>query len=420
MLRADSKIPAASPELEALPPSASSSEPAPRPASSAKRVWAVVGVISLIALGGVGVSRMTGRAEPPAPPPQGAAAAPVVRVTTARQGSLPLVGNYRGELIAEIAELAARSSGRLLSVNGQIGDTFKKGDLLAQVDALEPQRQVAEASAQVKAAEAATERVEAQLAAAEVELERGTRLKAEALLSDQELTALRSQVSVLKAELNAARAQHASAQARAALYREQISDARLVAPFDGAIAERYLDPGSSVQPGTPVLRLVRSGPLRVRFRVPERDLRHLAIDRPLEVTTQASGSQRFAGKLTRIAAEVSRNDRTIAVEGLLADVHEVLRPGMYANVSLTFGTLEGVTLVPSSALSERVDAEGVPEIAVFVVEEGIARRKVVQVLGQYLDDSAVEGIAPGDVVVSFGHEALRDNGPVRLADEQKR
>lgn len=419
MLRADTKIPDEARDPDELAPSRSArSSTSPGAAASPRRVWLIVGFLSLVTLGAVGATRLQGP-ETPAAGPETGTKPPMVRVVAARQGSIPLVGSYRGELVAEAAELAARSSGRLLTVNGQIGDTFEQGQLLAQVDALEPQRQVAEADAQTAAAAASAERVEAQLEAAQIEAERGVQLKANSLLSDQELTALRSQVNVLKAELNAARAQITSAKARATLLRAQIADARLLAPFAGAIAERYLDPGSSVQPGTPVLRLVRSGPLRVRFRVPERDLRHVRAESPLEVTTQATGAGRFEGKLVRVSAEVSRSDRTLAAEGVLAAEHDGLRPGMYAHVSLTFGTLEEVTLVPSSALSERVGPDGVNETTVFVVDGEQARRTVVTLLGRHLDESAVEGLSPGAQVVSFGHEALRDSGPVRVAREKK-
>lgn len=383
---------------------------------SGRKVWGAVALLSVVALGGAGWAAWSGASAPAARQEAGPKAA-VVQVGTARSGNIPLIGDYRGELVAEAAELSARSSGRLLTVSGQIGDSFAKGDLLARIDALEPQRQLAEASAQLQAAEAAQQRVEAQLAAARIELDRGERLQAEALMSDQELTALRSQVKVLEAESGAAKAQKASAQARVSLYRAQISDARLVAPFDGAIAERYLDPGSSVQPNTPVLRLVQRGPLRVRFRVPERDLRHLRVGSELQVTTQATGARLFPGKLERVSAEVSRTDRTLAAEGRLAAEHEVLRPGMYANVELTFGTLEGATLVPSSAVFERIVDSNTPETAVFVIEDGKAQRKPVSVVGQHEDESAVEGIPVGAVVVSFGHEAVRDGGPVRIAEE---
>lgn len=415
-MRAELEVPQEPAGTESVPSNAQGSRSAP--VAAGKKVWLIVGAVCLAVLGAALAGRWVGTEQKAAV--EAGPKAPVVRVSEARRGSIPLIGQYRGELVAEVAELAARNSGRLLLVEGQIGDAFEKGKLLAQIDALEPQRQLAEARAQVQAASAAEQRVEAQLAAARVELERGQRLKAEALVSDQELTALRSQVGVLEAELVAAKAQGASAQARVALFREQIADARLVAPFDGAIAERYLDPGSNVQPNTPILRLVRSGPLRVRFRVPERDLRHLKQGSEVQVSTQATGERRFPGTLTRISAEVSRTDRSLAAEALLQDEHDVLRPGMYADVSLTFGSLEEVTLVPSGALFERVADGDRPETNLFVIEDGKAVRKQVTELGRHLDSSAVEGVEPGAQVVIFGHEALRDGGPASVVQESAR
>lgn len=409
----------ATPAAGAPEPVSAPSDAEPRARSTkttGRRVWAVVAALSLLALGGAGLATLRSAPPPEASQPQ--LRVPVVQTGTATAGSIPLIGEYRGELIAEVAELAARSSGRLLLVNGKIGDTFSKGDLLARIDALEPQRQLAEASAQLQAAEAALQRVDAQLAAARIELERGQRLRAESLMSEQELTALASQVRVLEAETGAAQAQKASAQARVKLFREQIADARLIAPFDGAIAERYLDPGSNVQPNTPILRLVRRGPLRARFRVPERDLRHLRVGSELHVTTQATSTLEFPGKLERVSAEVSWTDRTVAAEGLLAEEHDVLRPGMYAHVKLTFGTLDDATLVPSSAVFERIVDSSTPETSVFVIEDGKAHLRPVTVVAQHGDRSAVEGIPVGAVVVSFGHEAVRDGGPVRVVEEK--
>src|SRR5690606_1689702 len=98
--------------------------------------------------------------------------------------------------------------------------------------------------------------------------------------------------------------------ARAGVQREQRRDTAVIAPFDGAVAERYVDQGSIVAPGTPVLRLIRSGPPRVRFRLAERDLALVDVGMSFSVTTQATGDTAFAGKVTRISAEVSRVDRT--------------------------------------------------------------------------------------------------------------
>src|SRR5690606_23124882 len=106
-----------------VPSNAGGSQSAP--VAAGKKVWLVVGVVSLVVLAAALVGRWVGTGQTAAV--EAAPNPPVVRVSEAQRGSIPLVGQYRGELVAEVAELAARSSGRLLLVEGQIGDTFEKG-----------------------------------------------------------------------------------------------------------------------------------------------------------------------------------------------------------------------------------------------------------------------------------------------------
>src|SRR5690606_15262606 len=142
-------------------------------------------------------------------------------------------------------------------------------------------------------------------------------------------------------------------------------------------------------PGTRVLRLVRRGPLRVRVRVPERDLGRIAVGKELTVTTQATGDRAFPGKVERIAAEVSRLDRTVAVDGVLDAETPELRPGMYAVVSLVLGELVNATVVPSEAIVERAEADR--KQGVFVFDGGKAVFRALVVEGEADGLSAVTG-----------------------------
>jgi RND family efflux transporter MFP subunit len=380
-----------------------------------RATWWIVAAISLSALvlaslTGLGaIKRETGRGSG-----AGKATTVPVRVAQARQRSMTLTAEYRGELVADAAELAAEVTGRLLEVRVNIGDRFKKGQLLARVDSSQTQRQVAEAQAQTRAAEAERQRVAAELDAARVELNRGLEMFEQQLISTQELDAYKSKVAVLEAQLEASEAQRAQARARIATLGEILADASLHAPFDGAVAERHLDPGSLVQPGKTILRLVQTGPLRIRFRVPERDLGELKPTLPFQLTTQATGTRHFAGKIQRISAEVAREDRSVAVEGVLDEETELLRPGMYAVVWLTLNELAHAVVVPSRALLERPGAQGKIQRGLFVVEAGTAHFRPVTVRGTAGNLSAVAPLQPGKNVVTLGHENLRDGAAVQI------
>jgi RND family efflux transporter MFP subunit len=393
---------------------AQSSTPGNGSNAGGRRVWVIVGVASalLMALTAALQLGWLAAAEPEAAAAKGPQSIPV-RVAVAARSSLTLRARYVGELDADAAELSSQVTGKLEAVTVDIGDSFEQGKLLARIDSAQAEKQVAEARAQVRAAEAAKSRVAAQRSAATVELERGERLLAGQLIAAQEVDARRSELAVLDAEAEAADAQAAQTRARVAVLQEQLRQARLVAPFDGAVSQRHLNPGALVQPGSMILRLVRAGPSRVRFRVAERDLGRIHMGAAFELTTQATGPRRFSGKITGIAAEISREDRSALVLGVLDAESEALRSGMYAEVELGLGALENAVVVPSAAVVERHSAQGTRQ-GLYVAENGKARFVVVKVLGQADDLTAVEGIQTGARVVTLGHEGLKDGAGVRV------
>lgn len=389
-----------------------------QPAPSRRRVVvlsvAIISGLTVAIAAVVAVASVAGGKEPP--PPIAAKSATPVRVVTAVQSSLQLKNEYPGELEAEAVELAAETTGRLLDVAVRLGDRFAAGQVLARVDATQIAQQIAEANAQVRAAQASKKSSQAQLASAKTELERGQRLFASQLMSEQNLQELSMRVGVLEAAVEAAEAQAGQAQAKLSLLADTRRRAELKAPFDGAVSQRYLDPGALVQPGKAVLRLVRSGPLRVRFVVPERDVQLVAPDKPLVVTTQATGSTLHEGHVTRVSAEVSRADRSVAVEGVLDQDYPHLRPGMYAKVTLTLSNLEQAVVLPRVAVLQR-DHEGQKQSGVFVLDGDRARWQPVTMRGQSGDQAAVEPMAVGTKVIVLGHESLRDGATVRVVGD---
>jgi RND family efflux transporter MFP subunit len=382
-----------------------------------RRVWWAAALVSVVALGIAGAARL-GAFDAAEDAPDGPAGrVPTVRTAVAKRSSLRLSMEQRGDLDAEVAELSSQVMGRVIEVPVDLGDHFERGSLLVRIDASQAQYQVAEARTQVLSADAALERAEAEQAAAASELERGRKLRAEQLISEEALDARSSAVAVARAQVATARAQQKQAAARVSLLDHEASETRLVAPFDGSVAARYLDPGSLVQPGARVLRLVQDGPLRVRFRIPERDVGHIEPGMPLEVTTQATGSRRFAGKVTRRSSEVSRVDRSVTVQGVLAGETPQLLPGMYATVHLELGQLENAVVVPSAAVVERETRDG-PRTGVYRIEKGVARWQDVTVRGSSGDLTAVAPLAIGTEVVTLGPDTLRDGMPVRVAADE--
>jgi HlyD family secretion protein len=397
---------------------AGSDPPQPEEADRQRRLRWIVAVAAIFLLAALG-RLLWPAAETEPEGREGRATA--VRVESVAIGDLALRAEYPGELVGEAADLSPRVSGRLQEVRVRVGETVRRGQTLAVVDPVELRRQLEEARGQLGTARADLERARAELQEAESLLTRSVGLYQQGLLSAQERERAEARAATTRAEVGAAQSRVAQAQARVGLLDEQVAETRLSTPFDGTVAERYLDAGALVQPGTPVVRVVRQGELLVQCRVPERELGRLTPGAALSVSTQATGEQRFAGRVLRISGEVRRSDRSALVEGVLDQAPPALRPGMYARVGVLLETLQGVTLVPGTALVQRFDPLAGELIGVFTVEAGdgdaVARWRALEILAQQGDLAAVSGeLAPGEPVLTLGHEELSDGARVQVVE----
>ncbi len=375
-------------------------------------------LVTAVALVVLGVVLLTGgpgaaRTEPAVRP------VPVRAVLTAR-GDLSVQRQLPGELVAEAAALSPRVAGRLESVRVRPGDRLEAGETVAVIDAAELVRERQEQSEQIRVLEANLRRARARLDEASSELARGSELAASNLISAQELERLQAQLATMKAEAGAVAAQIEQAQARAARLDEQLAETQVRAPFTGTVAERFLDPGAVVQPGTPIVRLVQDRPLLVQFRAPERLLGRLVVGAPFTVTTQATGAQEFAGAVVRISGEVARTDRSVLVEGELGEQSPALRPGMYADVNVQLDVIADAVLVPGAAVIERM-RDGEVGRGVFVApgheELSAAQWREVRILELEGETAAVQGdLTDGERVLTLGHEELADGSPVRIVE----
>ena len=342
-----------------------------------------------------------------------------VRAVAARRGHLSVRTAYSGELVGEVSDISPQVSGLLVDVPARIGQRVAAGEVLAVIADIDVRNQLQEARGQLGVAEANRDRAAAELVGVEADYQRAMELFDQGLLSEQEQQQVSSQYATTKANLAAGEAQVQQSTAREALLAEQFANTRVRAPFDAVVSDRYLDRGALVQPGTPILRLVEEAPLLVQFRVPERDLSAVQTGAAFDVATEATGERTFSGIVRRVAGEVRRNDRTVLVEGELAETDELLLPGMYADVSVSLRDLDNALIVPGAALLERVAMDGARSTGVMVPVDGLAQWRVVTVAGRSGEYSAIAGpIEVGELVLTMGHNQLGHGSPVRVVPNE--
>lgn len=391
-----------------------------RPQRRISGPWIAVAVAGTVVLAAAAVIAL-GR-----PPQSGAMAngadallaqAVPVRAEAARRGYLSVRTAYSGELVGEVADISPQVPGLLVDVPTRIGQRVAAGSVLAVIEDIDLKNQLQEASGQLGVAAANRDKAAAELVGVEADYERAMELYDQNLLSEQEQQQVTSQYATARANLAASEAQVQQSAAREAMLAEQFANTRVRAPFNAVVADRYLDRGARVQPGTPILRLVEEAPLMVQFRVPERDLAAVRAGATFDVSTEATGERIFSGTVRRVAGEVRRNDRTVLVEGELAGTDELLRPGMYADVSVSLRDLNDALIVPGTALLERVAMDGARSVGVLVPVDGLAEWRPVKVAGQSGEFSAVDGrLVAGEFVLTLGHEQLGNGAPVRVVN----
>jgi membrane fusion protein (multidrug efflux system) len=208
--------------------------------------------------------------------------------------------------------------------------------------------------------------------------------------------------------LDEARAALQAAQADIELAQARLQKATLKAPLSGIVGLRSVSVGAYVTPGERIVELADVDPVKVDFRVQELALSELRRGQPIRVTVDALPGKAFDGEIDAIDPIVDVAGRAIRLRARIPNPRGELSPGLFARVQIVVERREGALLVPESA----VFAEGTGRF-VYRVREGRAALTAVE-LGQRRPGQVEirKGLGRDDVVVTAGHQQLRDGTPV--------
>lgn len=416
-----------------------------------KRNLQLASLVLLLVIAGIfvsscGGSRANSRKEETAAEANAPAA---VEVTTAAaiKRDLPRFFEATGSLAGdEQTDVAPQTAGKVAAVGVDIGSAVRRGQMLVKLDDAELYLRVEQAQTQVEQAKAAVRQAEekiglkpgqafdpnrvAEVAAAKVTLELAEKelRRAEKLIESGDVSRsffdeqrarrdqLREQYGVALAQarqnyaaVDVARTNVANAQSQLALARKNLSYALIVSPIDGFVSERTADVGEYVSPQQKVATIVRTNPLRIRIDIPEQAIPQIKVGQSVSVTTSAWPDKNFAGRVARIAPNVSAESRTLTVEAEVDNSGGALKPGQFATVRILQERSEPAVLVPARAI---VSEAGVNRL--FVIKDGHAEQRVVQT-GQTEGDliEVKSGIAADEQVATSGLERLSDGVAVR-------
>jgi RND family efflux transporter MFP subunit len=242
---------------------------------------------------------------------------------------------YVGVIFArQLADIVARSEGRLEAVYVHLGDHLKPGDSIAKIESYALMQQLAMAEASLRSVQAEARSAEVERKDAEVRYSRREGLVKAGLLSKEELATANVQVERARTALEVAQARVAEQMARVRQTKDALANTLIKAPFEGTVAARYLDPGATVHAESPVINIIRSDDLWVRFATPDTQRATLPIGSTIRVHLEGLNVV-IPGTIAHLAPGVDPLTREVVIEAKLhvpAVLRGQLKPGLSGSV----------------------------------------------------------------------------------------
>jgi RND family efflux transporter MFP subunit len=284
--------------------------------------------------------------------------------------------------------VAPQVAGVVSAIHFQSGDDVAAGAPLVDLDISVEEADLANGLAQLKNAN--------------VSLERAQRLIASG--------------NTPQSTVDAALAARDSAAATVDHSRAVIAQKAIKAPFAGRLGLRNVDLGQYVAAGASLTTLQQLDPIDVDFSAPEGALAALAVGQETTLSVDAQPGRTFTGKVVAIDARVSADSRNVTVRAEFANPDRKLLPGMFADVTVTTGAPADVLTVPRTAVVYGL--YGDDAFVVAPAKDGgglVVERRLIR-LGATRGEriAIVDGLKPGEEVVTVGQIKLQQNSPVAI------
>ena len=346
---------------------------------------------------------------------QKAAAAAAARVktgititsVTAQKGDIGVYLNSIGTVTpVYTASITSQVNGMVLAVNFKEGQRVEKGDSLLEIDS-RPYR------ATLLQAQGVLQRDENLLAQAQMDLERyhdawGRKAIAKQILDDQEKLVLQDEGTVK------------NDQGTVQFDQVQVDFCHITAPIAGRVGLRLVDPGNVVQSsGTATLAVITQlEPITVIFTIPEDSLGqvvarlHKNAKLTIDAFDRTAQTKIASGQLLTLDNQIDTTTGTVKGRALFDNKNDALFPNQFVNTRLLVNTLQGVTLIPSSAIQQNGQAS-----FVYVIQNNFAHMRSIKPGVTNGGVTQVDGLNPGDVVANSSFDKLQDNAAVVIANK---
>lgn len=303
---------------------------------------------------------------------------PTVAVQQVSVREVPQTATYTSTVQAYVKNnIVPQMAGRIAKINVEIGDFVKKGQILAEID-----------KAQLLQAQL-------QLQNQEVELQRLKSLYEAGGLSQSDYDAIQLQYNVLKTQVD-----------------NLTENTILRSPVDGVITARNYDAGDMYSMAAPIYTVEQIVPVKLLVGVSESDYMKVKKGDSVEISADAIPGNTFYGSVEKIYPTIDPATRTFNVEVVVKNPYKTLRPGMFARVTVNFGSNNNV-VIPDVAV---VKQQGSGERFVYVLNEDgtVTYQKVTLGRRMGTEYEVLEGLSDGAKVVTGGQIRLKDGIKVNV------
>ncbi len=299
--------------------------------------------------------------------------------------------NAVGSLVAvKGADLTAEVDGTITKISFESGQSVEAGTELLSLESVAERGELA--------------RLEAQAKLAEIEQRRREKLYKRGTISKSEYDTALAETNVAKAAVEAQRG--------------RLNLKTLRAPFGGELGIRRVALGQYLRAGDKIVTLQSLDPIELDFSLPEKQLGKVNPGRTIEIVVDALGGRQFSGEIIAVEPKIDAQTRNFDVRARFANPEKVLKPGLFAKVTVNLGEPTQVLVLPKTAIQyssygdsvfvirqqEGGDAEALEVIQRFVTL-GEARGDFIEV---------ISGVKEGDEVASTGLLKLRSGQPVTI------
>jgi len=335
------------------------------------------------------------------------AAGITITTVTAQKGSIGVYLDSIGTVTpVYTASITSQVNGQVIAVHFTEGQLVKKGDPLIDID---PRSY----SAILLQAQGILERDQNILAQATMDLERyrqavAANAIAKQTFDDQQKIVLQDNGTVK------------NDQGIVQYDQVQLDYCHITSPITGRVGLRLVDPGNVVQSsGTVALAVVTQlEPITVIFTVPEDSLGQVqarlrkGAKLPLAALDRADETKIASGMLLTLDNQIDTTTGTVKGRAQFANSNDALFPNQFVNTRLLVNTLQGVTLIPSSAIQQNGQSS-----FVYVIQNNFAHMRTIKPGVTDAGNTQVDGLNPGDLVANSSFDKLQDNSPVVISNK---